>query len=470
MSVSTCCARPEQRVRDQPLAPALIWRYAALGLPLALPTVAVYVLLPTWYAEAFGLPLTLIGLLLLLTRLLDVLTDPLIGLMLDHVPGVSPRLPILAGALLCAPALLLLVNPLQHQAAASLAVGLLLLYLGWTLIQIPYLAWLPRLHDDSLQRNRAASAREVLALGGLLLSAAFPAVSALAGLDTRQGLNLLMLVTLAAGLVGIRLLWPVPAAQAQIRSTGSGRASLSLFRDNRLALRLLLGWFVNGLANGFPAVLFPLFVSAYLGGDDRDRGLYILIYFGAAVLSLPLWLRLSRRVPRSRLWCLAMLIAILAFATAPMLSPTTAAAFIPICLVTGAALGADLTLPHVIQAEVADWDRLRFRQARTGLLFACWNMATKLALALSAGIAFLLLGASGFEVAAPDPLWLLGLIYALLPCVCKSVAVALLWHFPLQPGHHRAIRQRLARLTHTEPCDDETADRSAAHPKPGRMQ
>ncbi|MFC6669174.1 DUF3833 family protein [Marinobacterium aestuariivivens] len=133
-----------------------------------------------------------------------------------------------------------------------------------------------------------------------------------------------------------------------------------------------------------------------------------------------MWLKISRRFARPRLWCLAMLGAIAAFALAPLLTPATAAAFVPICLITGAALGADLTLPHVIQAEISDWDRYRFGRERNGILFACWNMATKLALALSAGFAFVVLGASGFEDGQPEPLWLLAMIYALLPCVCKG--------------------------------------------------
>ena len=62
-------------------------------------------------------------------------------------------------------------------------------------------------------------------------------------------------------------------------------------------------------------------------------------------------------------------------------------AFALICVVTGLCLGADLALPPAIQADVADWDRLRFRRNRTAGLFALWGMATKLALALAAGLA-----------------------------------------------------------------------------------
>ncbi|WP_020682557.1 MFS transporter [Marinobacterium rhizophilum] len=452
-----------------PLDTGNLWRYAALGLPLALPTVAVYVLLPTWYFETFGLPLTLIGAILLLTRLLDVLTDPLIGIFIDRFPGIKPARLIFGAGLICAPSLLLLVNPWQQNASLSLLLGLLFLYLGWTLIQIPYLAWLPRLHGDSHQRNRAASARETMTIAGLVISAALPLGATLAGLNLQQGLNLLVGITVLAGLVAIRALWGLPYAAATGQKATPYASSWRLFQHNRLALRLLSAWFLNGLANGFPAVLFPLFVSAWLGGSEQTRALYILLYFGAAILSLPLWLFMSRYITRARLWCLAMIAAISAFALAPLLSPATALGFVPICLVTGAALGADLTLPHVLQAEVSDWDRYRFGQERNGILFACWNMATKLALALSAGFAFVLLGASGFESDNAEPLWLLGLIYAGLPCVFKGVAVLLLWNFPLQSGHHRAIRHRLARRLRSLHAHEPDSAVTADQPLPCRM-
>nr|WP_306422001.1 MFS transporter [Marinobacterium sedimentorum] len=431
-----------------------LWRYGALGLPLALPTVAVYVLLPTWYAEQRGLGLTQIGLILLLTRLFDVITDPLVGLFMDRHPKVPLTTLTLTGGLICTPALLLLVNPITPSAALSLLTALLLFYAGWTLIQIPYLAWLPRLHPDSLERNRATGYREALALGGLVLSAALPALLGLAGLGVQQSLNALVILAMAAGFAALQALRGLPQPPAPPPTAGHSARPELLFLDNRLALRLLLGWFINGLGNGFAAILFPLFVSSYLGGGDQARALYILLYFIAAILSLPLWQGLSRLVPRARLWCLAMLAAILAFAFAPLLNADTALWFMPICLITGAALGADLTLPHVIQAEVADWDRYRFGAERNASLFACWNMATKLALGLSAGSAFLLLGAGGFDVAAPktQSLWLLALVYAVVPCLCKGAAIVLLWNFPLRPGHHRAIQRRLARRHdgHTE--------------------
>lgn len=59
----------------------------ALGAPLAFVALPLYVVLPQHYATEFGLPLAVVGSLLLATRALDALADPLIGWLLDRVRG-----------------------------------------------------------------------------------------------------------------------------------------------------------------------------------------------------------------------------------------------------------------------------------------------------------------------------------------------------------------------------------------------
>jgi hypothetical protein len=52
--------------------------YGGLGLPLAFLALPLYVILPNHYAREFGVPLALLGALLLSARLLDAFIDPLL--------------------------------------------------------------------------------------------------------------------------------------------------------------------------------------------------------------------------------------------------------------------------------------------------------------------------------------------------------------------------------------------------------
>ena len=58
--------------------------YGALCLPLAFVALPLYVVLPNHYASVFGVPLALLGAVLLAARLLDAVADPLIGRWADR--------------------------------------------------------------------------------------------------------------------------------------------------------------------------------------------------------------------------------------------------------------------------------------------------------------------------------------------------------------------------------------------------
>jgi Na+/melibiose symporter-like transporter len=418
--------------------------YALPGLVTAIPSIPVFTLIPAFYAQQLGLGLALTGLVLFLSRGLDVISDPIVGWLSDRHAGRGLRGLALTGALIGAPALLLLLSPPAGVGPLWLFFSSAMLYLGWTLVQIPYLTWGARLSTDYHQRTRITGAREGALLLGVLLSGSAPALFGLLGWDEAARLSGLAWLAIVLGLPCFYLLLrrvPQPAAQAPASAGWRGIAK------NRLFIRLLTAWFVNGLANGIPAVLFTFYCAYVLQIDEQTRNLLLALYFACAVLGIPLWLWISRRVSKHRAWSWAMLLTCPAFAVAAFLDPQQVEAFALICLLTGLCLGADLVLPPAIQADVADWDRLRFRRQRTGGLFSLWNMAAKLALAAAAGVSLPLLGALGLDQPTPAPLAVsaLALIYALLPCVLKLSAVGMIYQLPITPSRQRLIAERLRR-------------------------
>ncbi len=76
-------------------------------------------------------------------------------------------------------------------------------------------------------------------------------------------------------------------------------------------------------------------------------------------------------------------------------------------------------------------------------------MATKLALALAVGIAFPALDLVGFDpdADAPDAVWALVVIYALVPVVLKLSAVLIVAKFPIGRTRQETIRRRLAKIS-----------------------
>jgi GPH family glycoside/pentoside/hexuronide:cation symporter len=162
-------------------------RYGAAGLALGMPTIPLLVHLPAAYAEGLGLGLTATGAALFAARALDVITDPIIGIASDRLksPWGRRKPLILVGAIIAAVGALYLLGPQQGVGPWYLAIWAAVMYLGWTLIMIPYQAWGADLSNDYAGRTRVTSVREGFMLGGILLAGAIPAAAVALGYDER---------------------------------------------------------------------------------------------------------------------------------------------------------------------------------------------------------------------------------------------------------------------------------------------
>ncbi len=435
-----------------PLPRATIVFYALPGFALAMPTIPAYVYLPTLYAGAIGLTAT--GTLLLAARIVDVVSDPLAGYVSDRFRATwGRRKPwILGGSVLAAAALVRLFDPPADAGGPYLLIWAAVLFVGWTFVAIPYFAWGAELSRDYHERTLLTGGREGAMLLGILAAGAVPVGAAAYGVSERDALTLVSWMAIGLGAPAVALLlWrvpDVPAAAADPQPARPGRALRAMF-DNRPFVRLIAAWFVNGLANGFPAVLFPLYLEHGLEASEEQRGILIFTYFLCGVLAIPVWLRLSRRLGKHRAWCVAMALACAAFVWVPWIPAGHIAAFFLVCVVTGMALGADLALPPAMQADVVDLDSLRSGRRRAGMFFALWSMTTKLALACAVGLAFPLVDAAGLDPAGgnpPEVVFVLAVIYALVPVVLKAGAVVLVWHHPITLRRQQIIRRRLETL------------------------
>lgn len=428
--------------------------YALPALALAMPTIPAYVYLPTFYAETLGLGLTATGTVLLLARMLDVITDPLVGVLSDRFPTRwGRRKPwILVGGILAAIALVQLFQPPAAVTTVHLLVWSVILYLGWTMVAVPYTAWGAELSADYHERSRITGAREAAMIVGIIGASSMPAIATSLGYNQQLGLAAAAWLAIAIGAPAISvLLWRVgETVGRQDRSRGSV-GPLSASREilgNRPFVRLLSAWFINGLANGLPAVLFLLYLKHGLGVGAVAQGVLILAYFVSGVAAIPLWLRLSARLGKHRAWCAAMVLACLAFVWVPLLDPGDVVAFFVICVVTGMALGADLALPPAMQADVVDLDSLRTGKRRAGAFFALWSMATKLALACAVGLAFPALDLLGFDAHGTNDrttILALALLYAGVPTVLKIIAIVVTWNHPITAKRQALIQKAMDR-------------------------
>ncbi len=160
------------------------------------------ILLPTFYSEKFGLDISLIGIVLFLARLIDIVTDPLMGWINDK--NIIPRkFWLISGGLLAILALnkLFIIDSIPHKN--YLLIWISILYVGWTVFQIPYLSLGYDLELDYFARTKLSAMREFFILLGLFISLGLPLFLEMKSFES---LEFLVNVASISGVAGIIIL------------------------------------------------------------------------------------------------------------------------------------------------------------------------------------------------------------------------------------------------------------------------
>lgn len=398
--------------------------YGLLGLPLAFVALPVYVHLPNLYAQEYGVSLAALGVVLLLSRGIDAVVDPWFGRWCDRLYRHAWQ-SVWVAAVLMAMVVALGFAALFFPPAASLSPMGLLWWVGGALtishiaysgLGILHQAWAARQGGGGIAQSRWVAWREGFALVGVLLASALPAIW---GWELTTAL---LVVMLALGL----FTWQRTAtsAVAVALQVPPSHAASSLWQPWKHPgfRRLLMVFMLNGMASAVPATLVLFFVQDRLQAPKAMEPLFLGLYFAAGAVSFPLWLKVIDRIGLLRTWATGMALSVLAFVSVISLGAGDTTGFLVVCALSGMALGADLTVPGALLNQLID--RCGERGRTDGAFMGWWNLATKLNLALAAGLSLPLLGLWGYVPGQQDAdaVLALGLAYGLLPCVLKVFA------------------------------------------------
>jgi Na+/melibiose symporter-like transporter len=408
--------------------------YGLLALPLAFVALPMYVNLPHFYATQFAVPLTSLGAVLLFSRLLDALVDPMLGRLSDALYSRS-SMSVLCVALAYAVGLLLSFAALFFPPTFAdpfgyviwVGVWVSLCHLSYSGISILHQAWASRLGGGASQQSRVVAWREGAGLVGVVTASVLPVTAG--WLSTTVFLGLMLVLGL--------MVWSRVMLQILIQKDGQTELT---DKDNYLPLRqisfrkLLWVFLLNGIASAVPAGLVMFFIEDQIQASAAMSPLFLGVYFLSGALSLPLWLKLVRAHGLAKSWLIGMALAIMSFGSVVFLGPGDEIAFLVICLASGIALGADLVVPAALLNRVID--QLGHRGRAEGLYLGWWNLASKLNLALAAGLCLPLLSYWGYSpgTQTAEGLRALSLAYGVLPCVLKLLALAVLFVFWIQPS------------------------------------
>lgn len=383
---------------------------SAAGLPI-------YLHAPKFFFDQYGVGLGALGSVLFLLRLLDVVQDPALGWVSGRLQRRRAGVVAVVGLTmaLAMVGVFAVQPPMAPLSWFALSLGLL--FTAFSFLSISFYAQgIEKVaRTPGLSHVRLATWREAGALVGICLAAVAPTVL---GMVSPQPFALFSLAFAGAVVVAILAMrgeWQ--AAQAE-----TNPAFGALLKDAGTR-RLLLIAFVNSAPVAVTSTLFLFFVDYRLDASGLE-GPLLLVFFFAAAISAPFWGRAARRYGLRNALLGGMILAVVTFAFAAFLGAGDVVAFAVICVTSGAALGADMTLlPAAFSAHVSEG------KGNSGQAFGLWTFVSKANLAIAAVVVLPLLDLAGLSADGPvgdTALLTLTLLYAVLPCLMKLIAIGLL--------------------------------------------
>jgi Na+/melibiose symporter-like transporter len=436
---------------DGTLSRSTLAAYGIVSIPLSTIGLPLVIYLAPFYAGEVGLPLAMVGTVLFLARFADLIVDPAIGILSDRTRSRFGRRKswILPGSVIMAIGIFYLFMPESPVTVWYLLLWSAVVYIGSTMIGLPFEAWGAELSQSYHERTRINGARQLFNLIGLLIATLYPAYLMARGGTSGTilaGMGYLFIVLLPI-CVGIAL-WRVPEPPPVDGEKHVGlREGLRVVARNRPFKLIALALLIAGTGESFRITITVFFARDFVGA--QNIGMLYVYYFALGLLSVPVWVRLSRVIGKHQALCLSFFLIALVGIAMYFVKPGQTTLFTVLFALKGFCFGAFQLLPEAMIADVADVDRLETGEERQGAFYAYKIIIIKFGQALGQGLSLNLLAFVGYQAAGGSgsiAMHWLTLFYTLIPSAFFVVAILVLWKYPLTAERHSEIRERLAQM------------------------
>jgi len=402
--------------------------------------------------DVLGIAPAAMGIIFLVSRVWDAVSDPIAGHLSDNTrTRLGRRRPwLIAGALPVGAIFVLIWSPPDSLGPEGLTLWMgatiLLWYTGLTVFNMPHDSLGAELSTSYRERNRIFGIRRIV--GGLGPLVVFGVVGWLTrSADPRA--DVLTVAIVAAVVTSALMLITGFSVKERAEYQGRGaehplRAIRDVFRNPHARI-LLLVFFANNFALGF-LILTSAYFAQYVLRDAASLALFMGTFFIVSLAAVPFWIALVKRFDKK-----ALLVAGLFIVSAGTLSMSWLGAgdVLGVCVLCGicgfGAASLEVNFSS-LQADVIDYDELHSGERKEGVYFAVWHLASKSATGLSAAGVGFLLAASGFEPnvdQSQSSLLAIRTMESIIPGGFFFVATLVFLRFRLTREAHAQIRAQL---------------------------
>jgi len=370
----------------------------ALGIPLSL-------FLPPYYSSYVGMSLATVGFCFLIVRLLDIGFDPVMGVMLDRTRTRwgQCRPWLVLGTVFVSAATLWLFLAGKGTGPIALIAGLVVFYAGTSIIGVAHPAWAARLFQDYHDRSRIYAMMAIAAAVGTFIVLGAPTLIGAFG-HLGPGGNIHIMgwgIAIAAPLALIAALSSAPEPPP---AKGHGDAPARARLRDYLALirigairRLVIADGLSAIGVGTSTSLFFFFWRSR-GVSATNTSVLVLTYLAASLLTVPVWMAVSRRIGKHRALIASCFGFILVIPGMGFLPADKMAILVPAIALLGMTYSGQFLI-RAMAADAADVARLETGQDRLGQVYAFLTSTAKAGPALAVGASYAILDSVGFKTA-----------------------------------------------------------------------
>ncbi len=475
--------RPDQAPSDPHAAPSLSSArkalYSSVNLGVGGIEYIVAVFLLKYYTDYTGLDAGLAGLALLLAKVFDAVSDPVMGWVSDHtttrwgrrrpwfILGTIPLSLSFIGMFSADP------GWSEMQLFAWLLAMNILFWTGTTMVMVPLLAFaceLTRTHHEriSIMGWREGFMAIGLLVGGflmfVLLERAVEGATAAASAEGLSGAAVAEAARVARGEAhGTITTWfglcvcalgVVTYLGTRERTRPHTPPRDTLFGDfadtfrSRPFLLYTFALVIGQIGDGLTASL-ALYTLEEWWGFEAPHPRFILIgYMAMAMLSIPIWMRIAREFDKAHTFA-----ATTFMATAALVSMLAVPAIglwwaYAMMYFAGFALGGRMVVAMAIVPDIIDDDELRTQTRKDGAYFGMIALLRKLSRSLAMGLSGIGLAffgyASGVAQQSPEAIGGIRFMFCIVPAIASGICGVLLLRFPITRAKHRTTLEALA--------------------------
>ena len=440
--------------------------YTALNFPTSAAGMPIFIFILPYYAGDLGLGLSLVGILFFLGRLTDIVTDPIMGVLIDRFPsrwGKHKHWIFISAPIFMVATYLIFLPPTSNPSSLYFFVSLFLVYLSFTLSSITQLSWSTFLAPDYDDRTRLLTLREFMALLGMFCVIAIPAIVELYDTSLSAKVSAIgVFVLIVIPLITINGLYQVPDTKlekVQSKIENPFKTFKSFF-GNSMLNKIVLAAALIAFCMSLNGALYLIWMDVVMELPEYSSRL-MLMYYLVSVFGLGIWRYLSIKTSKhfaAGISCLYAIVILLIgfigfFFIRDMDQSLKLIAVGSFIVLYGFSFSGPMPLINAIIADISDKLSLENGENISGTVFSYLTTITKVGFALAAVIPYLVLELVwGFDITlgtdnTESSKMAIFYIYTFVPIVSYCIAAYMLFSHSLGRDEHEKIKSVMEEVS-----------------------